>query len=151
MRKDYILLEDRTDSAPICPGLLFENPVAVVVCNEPNALIAALNTVDELRQKGLYLVGFLSYEAGYLFQSLECPQCINEGSLPLLYFLAFKMCNRLTASEVESKLLNLSTGSDFSVKDLRLNIERDTYHEAFAQIQRHLLAGDTYQVNFTSS
>ena len=149
--KEYILLEDKTDSAPLYPGLWFEDAVAKVVCEESSSLIEALNSVDALRKEGFYLVGFLSYEAGYLFQSLDYDLFSNQSAVPLLYFLAFKTCTRLTAAEVEIKLSDLSVGRDFSINNLRLNIDRDAYNAAFNTIQTHLRAGDTYQVNFTSS
>ncbi|MFZ4077055.1 MAG: aminodeoxychorismate synthase component I [Legionellaceae bacterium] len=151
MPDDFILLEDRAKGSLPYPGLWFEHPVDKVVCEDPALLSIALARLDEIRKKGFYLVGFLSYEAGYVLHALEHAVVDGQGALPLLYFLVFKTCVRLSASEVEDKLKHMTLGKQCGIEGLRLGIDEAAYHAAFDAVQAHLQSGNTYQVNLSSS
>lgn len=151
MRDDFILLEDRIKGATPYPGLWFENPLDKVVCEDPALLWVSLAKLDEIRKKGFYLVGFLSYEAGYVLQTLEYSVVDEQAKVPLLYFLVFKTCVRLSAFEIEYKLKHRTMGEQCGIEGLTLGIDQAAYYDAFDAVQAHLQSGNTYQVNLSSS
>ena len=148
---DFILLEDRTALASEHPGTWFEDAVDEVICEDPALLQATLCKLDELRKTGYYLVGFLSYEAGYVIQSLVNPYFLTQAAVPLLYFQVFKTCKRLSAFEIETRLSGLTLNESCLIHNLRFKTDKKSYHTAFTAIQKYLRAGDSYQVNFTSA
>ena len=146
-----MLLEDRITLSNPFPGLFFQQPVAEVICWDPRQLSASLHQLDELKRKGYYLVGFISYEAGHALQSL-LPLCLNHAlAVPLLHFLVFKTVERLSADAVSARLNALVISeAHFSIDQLRLDITFNDYLTAFNAVKHHIQVGDTYQVNLTS-
>ena len=144
MKAVKLFFEDRRTPDLSHPGLLFLDPVDELICFHPEHFMASLEAVNVLRQKGYYLAGYLSYEAGYILRDLA--ECVKTSSFPLMHFFAFKAPQRLTALEVGCCLAE----KRFSVHDFLLNITPFDYESAFKHIQKCIIAGDTYQVNFTS-
>jgi hypothetical protein len=105
----FVLLDDHLSAPDAQNRLLFSNGVEEVVCKHSASLLQSLTRLDELKQQGFYLVGFISYEAGlFLNQPFIIDVKEVDDAFPLLHFIAFKTCTRLTASEVCEYLENFS-------------------------------------------
>ena len=78
-----IFLEDRTiGAAPAC--LSFKNQVDEVVAWDADTFYRALALLRVWQKKGLYLAGFISYDAGLILHDLVQK---NLSSLPFLHFV----------------------------------------------------------------
>jgi para-aminobenzoate synthetase/4-amino-4-deoxychorismate lyase len=141
----YILFENRRLLGAPYTGLLFSEPCDEVVCWHAAALDASLARVDELRRKGYYLAGCLSYEAGYVLRGLAELSEVTQA-FPLLHFFAFKSPQKLTAFTISQYLGD----DDVLIDSIALNISAAAYSRAFNQIKHHIRCGDTYQVNLTA-
>ncbi len=132
-----IFLEDRTiGAAPAC--LSFKNQVDEVVAWDADTFYRALALLRVWQKKGLYLAGFISYDAGLILHDLVQK---NLSSLPFLHFVAYR--DLATTFEMPNK-------KSFGLTHLTLGWGATEYKRAFDQVKRHIEQGDTYQVNLTS-
>jgi hypothetical protein len=60
---EFAYLENTLDNSKA--SYYFSHPKAEVLCTHPDTLNAQLEHLWSLQQQGLYLVGFVSYEAAY--------------------------------------------------------------------------------------
>jgi para-aminobenzoate synthetase/4-amino-4-deoxychorismate lyase len=137
----WVLLEDTTGGTESQYGFLFEHPIAELCCTDATQLSDYLVSVDTWRRKGYYLVGFISYEAGYVLQGLPLP-APTEPPFPLLYFL---VCSQRQQMRVPAP-----DRGDYSVSQLQLNLNQARYTELFAQVQAAIRDGESYQINLTA-
>ena len=147
----FILLDDRKSNAVEKKSRYFTQPIAEILCKHPDQFTACIEKIEDLSRKGYYLAGFVSYEASYFLQ----PSFINDNTpstdFPLLHFLAFADCQKLTQSEVE-QVLNTFTEEyvdESFAYNLSLNTSEQEYEQTIQKIKQHLFDGDTYQVNYT--
>ena len=139
----WVLLEDTTPQAPLAAGLLFEQPVAEICCHEPALFTAQLAALAAWQQRGYYLVGFVSYEAGYLLHGLPCAR----HAFPLLHFLVFPSMQALTAAEMTDYLS--AKARAFHVRQVELNLTECAYAHLFKTVQAAISDGESYQINLT--
>jgi len=148
----YALLDDSKSSPNKSKNLLFSNPQHEIIAYTPDELSVALEQVEHYKKQGLYLCGYLSYEAGYAFIDKAINRKPQETSnQPLLYFIAFKDLQRPSRDDVGACLnrSSLSPRSKLCLHDLRLNVSEPDYLNAISKIKEYISAGDTYQINYT--
>lgn len=117
----------------------FCNLQNVVVAHELNEVDEALKSVDRAVANGFHAAGYIGYEAaGGLNERLLTHQ---KGDLPLLWFGIFE-----ERTEIEAGKLH---GQAFQLSDWRASIGREVYDQMMACIRAYIVAGDTYQVNYT--
>ena len=112
---------------------LFSNPVETIEAFDPNEVKAALDKVEALKCKGLYLVGYMRYD-------LQREATLSAGAnLPLVYFEAFE-----SFTPFEQKTPNYKIGTLVTP-----NITPEEYAEKVAYIKEQIKSGITYEVNYT--
>ncbi|MCK0767540.1 aminodeoxychorismate synthase component I [Chromohalobacter canadensis] len=148
----FILLENTRCSSDHRASLLFENPEYEVICYRNDALQGALRELDELREQGYYVCGYLAYEAGYaLADKPDFKFCKRTKSdTPLVHFYAFRDVRRLSQHQA-SRLLEARTPdtTPAAIRHLALNAPREEYLDNIGKIKSYIREGDTYQVNYT--
>lgn len=107
---------------------VFDTPVETVEAFEPQEVKPALDRIESLKNKGLYLVGYMRYD-------LKTP----AKRSPLIYFEAFD-----SFRPFEPKIPGYKIGT--VVTPL---ITQDEYAEQVARIKEQIKNGITYEVNFT--
>ena len=147
----YALLDDSKSPKSKSKNLLFSNPQHEIIATKKSDLRQALEKVEQYKKQGLYLCGYLSYEAGYAFLDKKINRKIKTDQHPLLYFIAFKDLQRPDRDEVEAcfKKATLYPESEICLHDLSLNTKKSTYLKAISKIKSYINAGDTYQINYT--
>ena len=101
----------------------------------------ALMQVEQAAETGLHAVGYLSYEAAQgLDPRLEVREPID---LPLAHFCFYRTRDEIIAGE------GLSAESSCDSLVWESMQSRRVYNAALEAIRQHLVAGDTYQVNYT--
>ncbi len=105
---------------------------------------AALAAVEEAASSGLWAVGFVAYEAAPAFDPNLAVRRRNayHPDLPLLWFGLYR--NRQLNPDPEEHLGSY-TLTDWNWVDSQRHFEADV-----ATIRDHIIAGDTYQANYTS-
>ncbi|MFH1875761.1 MAG: aminodeoxychorismate synthase component I [Candidatus Omnitrophota bacterium] len=123
-----------------CYRTIFFNPG-----DDPQQFCASLQSFLD---RGFWLCGYIAYEFGYYSEpalvDLSCT--LNK---PLAWFVVTRQPRVLTAERVAQRKENAAQGQAFSIRNMRANMSRLHYYRALGAIQRHLVRGDTYQVNYT--
>jgi para-aminobenzoate synthetase/4-amino-4-deoxychorismate lyase len=104
----------------------------------PEVLAAAQQAAID----GHWVAGYLAYEAAAAFDS---ALVVNEPTSDLLvWFGVFG-----GRQEVSPAIYDPGESGAYVVSQWRPRLKRDQYDTAFEVVQRHILEGDTYQVNLT--
>jgi len=140
----YVLLEDHLD--PARAARLFDDPIRIIRCDDPESVPAALNAMDSARADGHYLAGFLAYELGYVLEPKLLPRLPTLRSPPLIWMGVFPRCREIAAA-ISPPIA--PTSPSYSVDGLTLSIDRDAYLSAFDRVKDYIAAGDVYQINLT--
>lgn len=138
----YVLFRDDTTGTVT----LFTEPEEIIVAHEVDAFFPALERMQAARADCRYLAGYMSYEAGYLFEPKLAPLAEGQRQTPLLCFGVFKSPSGGT-SEV-SKPLNIMASDEF-LSDLKPSWSFTEYEQQFNRLHQHLRQGDCYQANLT--
>ena len=117
--------------------LEFRDPVAHFVATELSDVGATIDAVEAEAKRGLWLVGFLSYDAAPAFDDALCS--LRDPAVPLAAFAAFE----------EPHPSRGPAGRAFSTTAWTPNPEQPTFEAAVKSIRELIAAGDTYQVNYT--
>ena len=107
---------------------VFENSVETIEAFLPNQVKPALDKIESLKNKGLYLVGYMRY-------NLKS----DANNLPLLYFEAFDSFKPFVQKVPDYKIGTIVTPL----------ISREKYFEKIAYIKEQIRKGITYEVNYT--
>ncbi|MFN3505018.1 MAG: aminodeoxychorismate synthase component I [Caldimicrobium sp.] len=108
----------------------------------PQSLPQFFSEIERLIDKGFYALGFITYEAGYLFERKLEP-LLKEPKTPLAHFVFFKKRKKI-------ELFPLKKKPNYKISSLKLNITKEEYNRAIYQIKDCIAKGDTYQVNYTA-
>lgn len=148
----FALLEDSKSSQAEARNLLFSDPQEDIIANTEAQLPAALAKVEACRQQGLYLCGYLAYEAGYYFIDKKIERTkTNNKEQALFHFVAFKsmqVLDRKTIDEAFSETEQDPT-SQLCAHGFKLSVSENKYLDAIKKIKNYIKAGDTYQINYT--
>ncbi len=154
---NFVFLESSRVTEENHQSFLFTQPCDYLSCLPGDDATEFLNQADRLRTQGRYLAGWLAYEFGYQLEprlrpflapdssDTEKPSAIlgiyNE---PLIF-------NHKTGLFSNGDAWPIGEGeqTSFNCMQLETTISRQQYLRAIQTIQEYILAGDTYQVNFT--
>ena len=148
----YALLEDSKSEDSESKNLLFTEPHETIIVWTEKELPNAIEKIETLKGLGLYLCGYLSYEAGYHFVDKTIKQRLpNHPTQPLLYFIAFKKLKDISRNELDNSFdeINSYPETDLCPHNFSLSVAKETYLDAIRKIRRYIIAGDTYQTNYT--
>ena len=124
-------------------SFVFSDPVDEIVATTAEEVAPALGRLDRLSDAGLWLAGFVSYDAAPgIDPGLRVPGN-GAGGLPLVWFGAFE--RRVNAGPLPS---GPPAGSPDRVA-WAADVGVDEYEAAIRSIRDAIAAGDTYQVNYT--
>jgi len=135
-----IVFSSRTDE------FTFSKPVLILTATRLAEVKPCLQRVAEKVSQGLYAAGFLTYEAVPAFDAALCAY--PPADLPLVWFGLY----RAPAQPRQSLSGEARTGSgkaSFQVGPWKALVSAATYHEQIRRIRDLIVAGDTYQINYT--
>jgi len=136
----YIIFEtdrrDRDDGRT----LFFSAPSAVLRLDPGGDPREFFDSIEEEVSRGRWVAGYFTYEMGHLFEARLAPLAGNRVPRgPLAWVGVFDAPGEKPAGP----------SGDFDISGLRVNTGRDEYTAAIGRIKSHIVAGDTYQVNYT--
>jgi len=128
---------------------LFTDPLCEIVAYSREAFFNALAKIDQERQKGHYLAGYISYEAGYAL-SHKLSDFLNEqpSDKPLIQFYAFDKVQHTSSQDI-TQALNELPESDPYIHNWQATESQAQYLKNLEKLHQYIAAGDTYQVNHT--
>ncbi len=121
--------------------LIFKNPIQVIEAHSIEGVLPALLRVEHTsRKKGLYAVGFVSYEAAPAFDALFKVRAGTE--LPLVWFGVFAKPDVIQHDEHKGR-------HDYFVGGWQPTTDKLKFDRDFQAIHTAIARGETYQVNYT--
>ena len=148
----FALLEDSKSSQEEARNLFFTNQQEEIIAFTEGEISASLAKIETCRKQGLYLCGYLAYEAGYYFIDKKIKRTKeNHKEQALLHFVAFKsmqVLDRQTINKAFSETEQDPT-SQLCAHGFKLSVSENKYMDAIKKIKRYIIAGDTYQINYT--
>ncbi|MBA3041402.1 MAG: aminodeoxychorismate synthase component I [Alphaproteobacteria bacterium] len=126
-------------------SLLFADPCNIVVARTAGEVLPAFERLEAARRSGKWLAGYVSYEAGYVFEEKLRPLVEDGRETPLIamgIFDAPAPAGHPLAGPVETDdapfITEPHAGWDFAA-----------YRQRFERLHDHLRRGDCYQANLT--
>ncbi|MFN3292199.1 MAG: aminodeoxychorismate synthase component I [Gemmobacter sp.] len=136
MSDGWVLVEDGPGGEPA----VFAAPRRVVVACSPEEVAPALAALDAARAAGLWVAGWIGYEAGHVLEPRLRPGFrAPEGPL-----LAFGLFDRPLPAA--GWLEGAAAGNLTRPEPM---VTRAQYQAAFDRVAAYIAAGDIYQVNLT--
>lgn len=133
---------DRKDES-----LVFSEPLRVVRVHKAADILLALEELEAARRAGYWLAGYISYEAGYIFEE-KLKHLIEDGrETPLIAMGIFNapagkehpLAQPLPEGELQAS----------RIYDAKAAWNLDDYRSRFERLHEHLRRGDCYQANLT--
>lgn len=152
---DSVLLETSHCDPANRRSFLFLKPVQILSAWKLDEIPALFRQIEEMLAHGLHVAGFVGYECGYHFEPFE-GVAPAPSELPLAWFGVYrnpliydheKAC--LESDSLPRPVYESRDLPDRFVDDVALTISEEEYREKIRRIKDYILAGDTYQVNFT--
>jgi len=150
--KEYVFLDSARVNEENRHSFLFLNPSSRLDFFPGDDPVVFFECLENVLAQGNYLAGWISYEFGYLLEQ-ELVHLLPElpVTTPLLSFGVFCkpfICDHKTGDDSFS-LLSSAGFPAFTLENIRPTQEKKSYLEAVRRIKKYIIAGDTYQVNYT--
>jgi para-aminobenzoate synthetase/4-amino-4-deoxychorismate lyase len=130
-----VLVYIRFDKNP----LLFRSPKEVITCYNPAGLKNSFELMESMLDKGYFLAGYLSYEAGYSFE--------NKLKLDKEYDFPMLQMGCYAPPAGARDFINKIPGR-FRLADIHPSITYQDYSKAIQSIRDFIAAGDVYQITY---
>ncbi|MCO6185043.1 aminodeoxychorismate synthase component I [Rhizobium sp. L1K21] len=137
----FVLLRD--DLADC--SMLFAAPREIIRVDRKADFFPALKRMEEAQAAGYWLAGYMSYEAGHLFEKKLARFADDGGPVPYLLFGVFDVPQTdhpLAAPRQRSE-------NEPFISQPRAEWDAAAYAERFETLHQHLRRGDCYQGNLT--
>ncbi len=150
MTEPFILLDDARP-AGASAARLYRAPAEVVVARRAADVAPALARLEELRQAGYDLAGYMASAAGLALEERLMPLAdARSGAMgPLVWFGAFRGYETIAAADVPGWLEGQAEPGLARIGTLEPQLSPGGYARAFAALQEAIAAGDIYQANLT--
>jgi len=137
----YVLFRD--DSAN--RTTVFAEPSRVITAHTAEEFRSGLIELEKAKAEGKWLAGFMSYEAGYLFEEKLAPFAKDNRRTPLMSFGVFDgPADGHQLGEPQRR-----TENEPFITEARAAWDFETYRDRFDRLLHHLRLGDCYQANLT--
>ncbi|MCV3766105.1 aminodeoxychorismate synthase component I [Rhizobium sp. TRM95796] len=137
----FILLRDDRRNET----LFFAEPEQLILAHDAAALDRGFERLETARRNGKWIAGFMSYEAGYLFEKRLARYAGQNRTTPLM---AFGVFDAPKPNHPLARPRQRLDNEEF-LQEPRAEWPFGTYQERFNRLHRHLRQGDCYQGNLT--
>lgn len=127
-------------------SLAFADPETLVVARTADEVEPALAKLEAHRKSGKWLAGYLSYEAGFVFEPKLRPLIEDGRETPLISMGVYDApaAAAHTLAQAPSNIPNAPL-----LSDPRAAWDLEAYRRRFDRLHEHLRKGDCYQANLT--
>jgi para-aminobenzoate synthetase/4-amino-4-deoxychorismate lyase len=146
---------------------LFINPLHILQIHHVSEFLPLLESMQKYVQEGYFLAGYFTYECGYFLEKLALLD-YKEERYPLAWFGVYRQRYRIDTSLFKDNIddfLAIGNGRGQApaqhasrlafeeigrnVRELRFDLDEETYRQKVERVQEHIRAGDVYQINLT--
>ena len=140
-RPRFVLLrDDREDRTTV-----FADPIVTVMVRRRADFEPAFRTLQAAHADGKWIAGFMSYEAGHLFEPKLAPFAVEGRETPLMSFGIFDA----PADDHPLAMPRHRTENEPFLAEPKAEWDLEAYRRRFDRLHRHLREGDCYQANLT--
>ncbi|MCB1522360.1 MAG: chorismate-binding protein, partial [Hyphomicrobiaceae bacterium] len=143
----FVLLDNSSSDGG--RSLLFQEPIEVIVADQPEDVMTAIWRLEAARGAGHHIAGFLAYELGYVLEPKLAGLMPAARRVPLLWFGVYDKPCEMTSNEVAEWLDTHTLSHTYGFSNVALAWDRDAYLERFNLVEEMIRAGDIYQLNLT--
>ena len=146
----WCLFEDSLSAGKPEAGRVFKRPRAEISCYQYSELENSIAELQHALDSGFHLAGWFAYECGYFFEPSLRSLAPKLSSQPLLWFGVFDKPEILSSEECDlfwAAYGNMDVTQ--ALANTRDSVSESEYAEAFVEIQKHITAGNIYQLNYT--
>ncbi len=137
----HVLFRDDSDDITT----VFAAPSRVITARTKAEFWPGLAEMEAAHAAGKWLAGFMSYEAGYLFEDKLSPLAEDNRRTPLMSFGVFDgPADGHALVEPQRR-----TENEAFITEPHAAWNFETYRERFDRLHNHLRMGDCYQANLT--
>jgi len=154
-QEEFVFLDNARPGGEEHCSLLFLKPRRWLCCQEQGQIEEFITEAASLQGQGYVLAGWFAYEFGYLLEPslLElCPDCEHPYAVLGVFTAPLVLDHRQDIAPLLASLVTHPEPAQFEpvrVEDLRLSMDREEYLQAVSRVKDYIVAGDTYQVNYT--
>lgn len=125
---------------------VFHSPREIIQARTAQEITPALERLERARKDGFWLAGYISYEAGHIFEEKLRHLIVDNRETPLICMGVFDA----PAGE-EHPLAQSTAGKDNEAVlfDAQAEWDFEAYKTRFDTLHNHLRQGDCYQANLT--
>ncbi|SIQ39321.1 aminodeoxychorismate synthase, subunit I [Rhizobium sp. RU20A] len=127
-------------------SLVFADPDDLVIARTAAAVRPALARIEAARQAGKWVAGYMSYEAGFVFEEKLSPLIEDERQTPLI---AMGIFDAPAKDDHPHAAAPSNIPNAPFLTQARAAWDLDTYRDRFERLHQHLRKGDCYQANLT--
>jgi len=133
------------EHGPLGKPAVFDTPRQVLVAWRPDDVVPVLAQAEAARAQGAWIAGYLTYEAGHVFEPRLHASLKHDANAPLAVLGVFD-----APLDAEAALTKAQEDAPQArLAPLQPVIDRAAYDDAFARLQNYIAAGDCYQINLT--
>jgi len=153
--KEFVFFDTSRPDNENMQSFLFVEPIDRMVCRSGDDLVKYLEELQQFLDKGYFLAGWAGYEFGAMFEGkIGVRERSDSGSGELIAdFGVFKKPFKFNHCTGGNNLPQCQTPvpilPDYSITNLKSNMDKEEYLQALEKVQDYIAAGDTYQVNYT--
>lgn len=141
----FTLLDDSDASATQPTSRLYTDLQQVLSCTNSAEFNLMIEQMQTALQQGLYAVAVFSYELGETLLNIKSGETTQPSTI-----LLYRRCQQLSQDQVASWLQHQNQSNEIAgIADLHASINEEEFTNAIDSIQRYIVDGDTYQVNYT--
>ena len=148
-RKPFVLIDDSLSGLHGGHCRLFEDPVEIVACDDPDQVAGALDAIANAGARGLHAAGFMSYELGYALEPKLATLMPPARPAPLIWMGLFRRARKLEWRRARGILRSGRAKSGWEIGESRYSLDRSAYLERVRAVRDYIAAGDVYQINLT--
>jgi para-aminobenzoate synthetase/4-amino-4-deoxychorismate lyase len=154
-RQEFVFLDTSRPDSENIQSLLFLDPVDRLLCRGGDNLEEYLDELQRRVTAGYYLAGWVGYEFGAMLEGgkIKNGGPDNDRRTILADLGVFLKPYRFNHHNGENNFPSYQTippdQHQYSINNIRPNMEKEEFVEALESVRRYIGAGDTYQVNYT--
>jgi para-aminobenzoate synthetase/4-amino-4-deoxychorismate lyase len=154
-QEEFVYLDTSRPDHENVESLLFLEPVDRLICRAGENLENYLAALQKHLTKGFYLAGWVGYEFGAMLEGRMRADNSRHplNQLVLADFGVFLKPYRFDHNTGENNFPFEPhcgpSGGEYNITGLRPNMEKEEFLEILNKVREYIIAGDTYQVNYT--
>ncbi|MBU1098139.1 MAG: bifunctional anthranilate synthase component I family protein/aminotransferase class IV [Bacteroidetes bacterium] len=128
---------------------LFTDSIRQIDFNNDENLSTKFSEIDSSISDGIPSYGLINYEFAYMLEE-RFKHFLNSTGEALFKFYLFDR-NNVTVFNSNKINFDDNPNNDYLIREFKLSAAKNKYLKDIEKIKNYIAAGDTYQVNYTSS